>query len=414
MPDEVDDVGYRLANQLLAHEVPACAGAGQRLHPLEVPRVDGRLQLRPHQVWSVLIQRGDDQHPDRRAHLAPLHGARGVDATHEEQLLRRPEEIEPLPTPAERLPGSGLQVAAMGDEAYQELPAARGDSQRGERIQELALEERRVQVLRQDRRVQGSASLSRRPHPLFELSDDVPGAQGLRPGDELLEAPAYRADVRPRLGDIDLQAEARRRCSITGHAAASVPPPYTSIANTRACQSPRTAYPRAAVMESRTTRLFLLALLAACSRGPKPNPYGLDCVLPEGASESTCAQVAEHQQVHKLALTGARESVLTALSATRTATHLVVDATFQGAFRNAADQNLYLLQPGPQGVDPRRAGGIPEDRYAPPGAATGAARLRASPRRTFAAMWSASRSQRPGGRLWPIPSMSTSSAPGMR
>jgi hypothetical protein len=132
-------------------------------------------------------------------------------------------------------------------------------------------------------------------------------------------------------------------------------------------------------MESRTTRLFLLALLAACSRGPKPNPYGLDCVLPEGASESTCAQVAEHQQVHKLALTGARESVLTALSATRTATHLVVDATFQGAFRNAADQNLYLLQPGPQGVDPRRAGGIPEDRYAPPGAATGAARLRASP-----------------------------------
>ncbi|MBZ4420778.1 hypothetical protein [Myxococcus sp. RHSTA-1-4] len=89
--------------------------------------------------------------------------------------------------------------------------------------------------------------------------------------------------------------------------------------------------------------LLSALLLAACSRGPKPNPYGLDCVLPEGVSESACAHVAEHQQVHKPTLTGARELVLTALSATRTATHLVVDATFQGAFRNEADQNLYLF-----------------------------------------------------------------------
>ncbi|HZI11275.1 MAG TPA: hypothetical protein VE153_12900 [Myxococcus sp.] len=84
-------------------------------------------------------------------------------------------------------------------------------------------------------------------------------------------------------------------------------------------------------------------LAAACSRSPKPGPHGLDCTLADGDSESTCARVEAHAQSQRPELTGARELVLTALSARRTPTHLVVDATLQGAFRNPADQNLYLF-----------------------------------------------------------------------
>jgi hypothetical protein len=62
--------------------------------------------------------------------------------------------------------------------------------------------------------------------------------------------------------------------------------------------------------------------------------------------------VEAHAQVHKPELTGAHELVLTALSAHRTPTHLVVDATLQGAFRNAQDQNLYLFL-GEAGDGPR-------------------------------------------------------------
>lgn len=102
------------------------------------------------------------------------------------------------------------------------------------------------------------------------------------------------------------------------------------------------------------SRLVTLALLlpAACTRTSAPNPYGLDCALVAGASRMECAQVAEHQQERKPSLTGARELVLTALSASRTPTHLVVDAVLQGAFHNGPDQNLYLFlgEPGPEGT----------------------------------------------------------------
>ncbi|MFY2559750.1 hypothetical protein ACN469_19095 [Corallococcus terminator] len=88
-------------------------------------------------------------------------------------------------------------------------------------------------------------------------------------------------------------------------------------------------------------RLLLWAAVLGCtSRAP---PYSLDCALPAGDSSTTCAHLVEHQQVTRLELTGARELVLTALSATRTATHLVVDATLQGGFRSPVDQNLYLF-----------------------------------------------------------------------
>jgi hypothetical protein len=98
-------------------------------------------------------------------------------------------------------------------------------------------------------------------------------------------------------------------------------------------------------------------LLLACSRRPAPNPHGLDCALEAGASRVECAHVAEHQEVRRPELTGARELVLTALSASRTPTHLVVDATLQGAFRNAVDQNLYVFlgEPGPEGTRTRYA-----------------------------------------------------------
>lgn len=98
-------------------------------------------------------------------------------------------------------------------------------------------------------------------------------------------------------------------------------------------------------------------LLLACTRAPAPNPYGLDCALEAGGSRVECAHVAEHQDVRKPELTGARELVLTALSASRTPTHLVVDATLQGAFHNASDQNLYVFmgEPGSEGTRTRYA-----------------------------------------------------------
>jgi hypothetical protein len=93
-------------------------------------------------------------------------------------------------------------------------------------------------------------------------------------------------------------------------------------------------------------------VLAACTRQGPTNRHGLDCALEAGASQAECAHVAEHQQVQPPSLTGARDLVLTALSATRTSTHLLVKATLQGGFRNAADQNLYLFlgEPGPEGT----------------------------------------------------------------
>ncbi|MCP3099277.1 hypothetical protein LZ198_10380 [Myxococcus sp. K15C18031901] len=87
--------------------------------------------------------------------------------------------------------------------------------------------------------------------------------------------------------------------------------------------------------------LLLSFLAPGCSS--RPPPYALDCALSGGETESTCLHVTEHQEVTRLELTGARELVLTALSATRTATHVVVEATLQGGFRNAVDQNLYLF-----------------------------------------------------------------------
>ncbi|QSQ19648.1 hypothetical protein JY651_30605 [Pyxidicoccus parkwayensis] len=98
--------------------------------------------------------------------------------------------------------------------------------------------------------------------------------------------------------------------------------------------------------------LHIALLTAACNRAPEPNPYGLDCVLEKGAAEAPCAGVTEHQQVNRLELTGARELVLTDLAAHRTPTSLVVDATLQGAFRNAVDQNLYLFLGGSTGSTP--------------------------------------------------------------
>ncbi|NTX51405.1 hypothetical protein [Myxococcus sp. CA039A] len=88
-------------------------------------------------------------------------------------------------------------------------------------------------------------------------------------------------------------------------------------------------------------RLLLWAAVLGCTS--KPPPYALDCALPTGDVESHCTRLVEHQQVNRLELTGARELVVTALSATRTTTRLVVDATLQGGFRNPADQNLYLF-----------------------------------------------------------------------
>ncbi len=108
----------------------------------------------------------------------------------------------------------------------------------------------------------------------------------------------------------------------------------------------------------RLCRPWLTALLLlACTRRSTPNPHGLDCVLEAGASRVECGHVAEHQEVRRPELTGARELVLTALSASRTPTHLVVDATLQGAFHNAVDQNLYLFigEAGPAGTRTRYA-----------------------------------------------------------
>lgn len=87
-------------------------------------------------------------------------------------------------------------------------------------------------------------------------------------------------------------------------------------------------------------------LAAACSRQSPPNAHGLDCVLPEDGTRVLCP--VRNQRVFKLELSKASELVLTAVSAKRTPTHLVVDATLQGAFRNEADQNLYLFigEPG--------------------------------------------------------------------
>ncbi|XXF78015.1 hypothetical protein P2318_33955 [Myxococcaceae bacterium GXIMD 01537] len=107
-------------------------------------------------------------------------------------------------------------------------------------------------------------------------------------------------------------------------------------------------------MTTATRRLARAAalLLLACSRRPDVPPHGLDCVLEAGASRVECTHIAEHSQVQKPVLTGAHEMVLTSLTASRTPTHLVVDATLQGAFRNAEDQNLYLFlgEPGPEGT----------------------------------------------------------------
>lgn len=93
-------------------------------------------------------------------------------------------------------------------------------------------------------------------------------------------------------------------------------------------------------------------LLAACSRTSPPNPQGLDCVLTAGTSRVECANVARNQQLQPPRLTGARELRIEKLSASRTPTHLVVDATLRGAFRNAADQNVYLFIGEPAGDGP--------------------------------------------------------------
>ncbi|MCP3064311.1 hypothetical protein LXT21_36620 [Myxococcus sp. K38C18041901] len=108
--------------------------------------------------------------------------------------------------------------------------------------------------------------------------------------------------------------------------------------------------------------LLLGAALPCCTS--RPPPYALDCALGAGADEARCAHVAEHQQVTRLELTGARELVLTAMSATRTATHLVVDATLQGGFRNPADQNLYLFLGEPTDGVPSRYALTADPQYA--------------------------------------------------
>jgi len=95
-----------------------------------------------------------------------------------------------------------------------------------------------------------------------------------------------------------------------------------------------------------SARVMSLVMLAgiACDSKPKVRvSTGVGCVLSPGTSDVKCPVSARYQSLSRPSLTPARDVMISSMHARRLKDRLVVDARFEGGFRNELDQNAYLF-----------------------------------------------------------------------